>query len=155
MVGLNRSTWGYYRRLRDLGKTIDQQLQQHTLAKTIISLPGFGTILSAELLVYTNGMREYTSAAKLAGHAGLAPVRRDSGHIVDNLHRPQRYHRELRRVFWQSTLTAIRICPTSRTFYNRKKTEGKRHTQAVLALARRRVDVLWALIRDNTIYQAR
>ncbi|MER5493188.1 IS110 family transposase, partial [Streptomyces sp. NPDC002490] len=27
--------------------------------------------------------------------------------------------------------------------------EGKRHTQAVLALARRRVNVLWALIRDG------
>jgi hypothetical protein len=28
--------------------------------------------------------------------------------------------------------------------------EGKSHKQAVLALARRRLDVLWALIRDRT-----
>ncbi|MEE1806068.1 IS110 family transposase, partial [Streptomyces sp. BE133] len=31
--------------------------------------------------------------------------------------------------------------------------EGKRHTQAVLALARRRVNVLWALIRDGRCFQ--
>ncbi|MGW3661209.1 IS110 family transposase, partial [Streptomyces sp. NPDC005151] len=35
----------------------------------------------------------------------------------------------------------------------RKRAEGKRHTQAVLALARRRVNVLWALIRDGWCYQ--
>lgn len=31
--------------------------------------------------------------------------------------------------------------------------EGKRHTQAVLALARRRVNVLWALLRDGRCYE--
>lgn len=31
--------------------------------------------------------------------------------------------------------------------------EGKRHTQAVLALARRRVNVLWALLRDRRTYE--
>lgn len=43
--------------------------------------------------------------------------------------------------------------PNSRKFYDRKRAEGKRHTQAVLALARRRVNVLWALIRDRRSYQ--
>jgi hypothetical protein len=37
--------------------------------------------------------------------------------------------------------------------YDRKRAEGKRHVQAVLALARRRVNVLWALIRDRRCYQ--
>ncbi|MFE6941715.1 IS110 family transposase, partial [Streptomyces chartreusis] len=48
---------------------------------------------------------------------------------------------------------SIRTCEESRQFYNRKRAEGKRHTQAVLALARRRVNVLWALIRDGQCYQ--
>lgn len=48
-----------------------------------------------------------------------------------------------------SALTSVRYDPNSRTFYNRKRAEGKGHTQAVIALARRRVNVLWALIRDR------
>ncbi len=36
----------------------------------------------------------------------------------------------------------------------RKRAEGKRHTQAVLALARRRVNVLWSLLRDGRAYEA-
>ncbi|MEV5718749.1 IS110 family transposase, partial [Amycolatopsis mediterranei] len=37
----------------------------------------------------------------------------------------------------------------SRVFYLRKRSEGKRHTQALIALARRLVDVIWALLRDR------
>ena len=31
----------------------------------------------------------------------------------------------------------------------KKRAEGHKHIPAVIALARRRVDVLWALLRDN------
>lgn len=42
----------------------------------------------------------------------------------------------------------------SRPFYDRKRAEGKRQeTQAALALARRRVNVLWALVRDSRCYK--
>lgn len=51
-----------------------------------------------------------------------------------------------------SALTSVRYDPNSRAFYDRKRAEGKRHTQAVIALARRRVNVLWALIRDRRLY---
>ncbi|MEB3370012.1 IS110 family transposase [Saccharopolyspora sp. S2-29] len=71
---------------------------------------------------------------------GLAPVPRDSGRISGNLHRPRRYSRRLLRVFYTSSLVSIQHCTASRRYYRRKRAEGKRHTQAVLALARRRVD---------------
>jgi hypothetical protein len=43
----------------------------------------------------------------------------------------------------------------SRAFYDRKRREGKRHTQALIALARRRVDVEWAMLRDGTTFESR
>ena len=74
---------------------------------------------------------------------------RDSGRVRGNLHRPKRYHRGLRRVFYLAALSAITPRRPSRTFYQRKRAEGKRHIQALIALARRLIDVIWALIRDN------
>jgi hypothetical protein len=63
---------------------------------------------------------------------------------------PRRYNRMLNRVFFMSALISIQHCGDSRTFYDRKRAEGKKHNQAVLAsLARRRVNVLWALLRDH------
>jgi hypothetical protein len=44
--------------------------------------------------------------------------------------------------------------PESRAFYDRKRAEGKRHTQALIALARQRVNVVWAMLRDGTTFEA-
>lgn len=139
--------------ITDVDDQIAERFHQHPHAKVITSLPGIGPLLGAEFLAATGGdMAFFATPDRLAGFAGLAPAPRDSGRVRGNLHRPKRYHRGLQRVFYQSALTSIRSCPESRTFYERKRAEGKRHTQAVLALARRRVNVLWALLRDNRCY---
>lgn len=52
-------------------------------------------------------------------------------------------------------LTARRYdLAADRTRADRKRAEGKSHKQAILALARRRLDVLWALIRDQRQWTA-
>lgn len=43
----------------------------------------------------------------------------------------------------------------SRAYYDRERAEGKRHSQAVVALARRCVNVPWAMLRDGRPYQHR
>ncbi|WP_134670465.1 transposase, partial [Amycolatopsis sp. CFH S0078] len=96
----------------------------------------------------------FGSADRLAGFAGLAPAPRDSGRISGNLRRPRRFNRTLLRAFYLSALASLRACPASRTYYRRKRHEGKNHKQALLSLARRRVNVLWAMIRDGAHYQA-
>ena len=73
----------------------------------------------------------------------------DSGRVSGDLRRPRRYNRRLRRVFYMAALCSIRADGPSRTFYQRKRDEKQSHTQALLALARRLVDVLWALLRDG------
>lgn len=42
----------------------------------------------------------------------------------------------------------------NRDYYLKKRDHGRTHTQAVIALARRRIDVLWALLRDERTYTA-
>jgi hypothetical protein len=80
------------------------------------------------------------------------PVPKDSGRLTGNHHRPKRYHRPLRNVFYMMALSSLRTEGPSKVFYQRKRDENKVHTQALLALARRLVDVLWALLRDNRTY---
>ncbi|QIZ01332.1 IS110 family transposase [Streptomyces sp. S1D4-11] len=129
---------------------IEGRFREHRHAEVILSMPGMGPLLSAEFIAITGGdMDAFGTSDRLAGVAGLAPVPRDSGRISGNLHRPRRYSRRLLRVFCISAQVAARWCPVSRTFYERKRGEGKGHKQAILALARRRLNVLWALIRDN------
>ncbi|MCF1512403.1 IS110 family transposase [Streptomyces glomeratus] len=141
-------------KIAETDKLIEGRFREHELAEVIQSMPGIGAILGAELLVGIGGSLDaFPTPDRLAAFAGVTPAPRDSGKVIGNLHRPQRYHRRLQRVFYTSALVSIRFDPNSRKFYDRKRAEGKRHVQAVLALARRRVNVLWALIRDRRCYQ--
>ncbi|MFD3547066.1 IS110 family transposase [Streptomyces sp. NPDC058655] len=141
-------------KVTETDKLIEGQFREHELAEVILSMPGIGGTLGAEFLASVGGSLDaFPTPDRLAAFAGLAPAPRDSGQVSGNLRRPQRYQRRLQRVFYTSALLSIRSDPNSRRFYDRKRAEGKRHTQAVLALARRRVNVLWALIRDRRCYE--
>lgn len=138
----------------DTETMIEDRFRRHRHAEIILSMPGFGVTLDAEFLAATGGdMAAFDSVDRLAGISGLAPVPRDSGRISGNLKRPRRYDRRLLRACYLSAQIAIRTDPASRTYYDRKRSEGKTHTQAIIALARRRLNVLWAMLRDHAAYQ--
>lgn len=139
--------------LADLDALIGEKVTEHRHTLVLLSMPGFGPVLAAEFLGATGGdLTVFETADRFAGVAGLAPAPRDSGRITGNHHRPRRYDRRLLRVFYLSGLSALKSCPASRTYYDRKRTEGKTHIQAMLSLARRRLNVLWAMLRDGTTY---
>jgi hypothetical protein len=66
----------------------------------------------------------------------------------------RRYSRPLRRVPYLSAQTSMMREGPSRDYYLKKRAHGRTHQQAVIALARRRADVLWALLRENRAYAA-
>lgn len=62
-------------------------------------------------------------------------------------------YRGLSRAMYLAPLASLKSCPASKAFYQRKRTEGHGHKQAVIALARQRLNVLWAMLRDGAFYQ--
>lgn len=140
-------------RIKATDADIEGRFRRHRLAEVITSIPGIGFRLGAEFLAAVGDPTSIGSADQLAAWAGLAPVPRDSGKRTGRLQTPQRYSRRLRRVMYMSALTAVRCDPQSRAYYQRKRDEGKRPTQATICLARRRTNVLYALIRDNRTWQ--
>ena len=139
--------------LAKLDALISEKITEHQHTEVLLSMPGFGPVLVAEFLGATGGdLTVFQSADRFAGVVGLAPAPRDSGKISGNHHRPRRYDRRLLRVFYLSSLSALKSCPASRGYYDRKRLEGKSHIQATLSLARRRLNVIWAMLRDGTTY---
>jgi transposase len=140
-------------RIKTTDADIEGRFHRHPLAAVITSMPGMGFRLGAEFLAAVGDPALIGSADQLAAWAGLAPVSKDSGKRTGRMHTPKRYSRRLRRVMYMSALTAIRCDPTSKTYYQRKRDEGKRAIPATMCLARRRTNVLYALIRDNRTWQ--
>lgn len=141
-------------RISDLTERVTTTFRSHPQAEIIESLPGMGPILGAELIAAAGDLNGYPDAGRLASAAGLVPVPRDSGRRTGNLHRPTRYSRKLRRVFYLSAAASMMREGPNRDFYLKKRAQGLKHVQALIALARRRVDVLWALLRDNRVFQS-
>jgi transposase len=138
-------------RLIELDRELEALLKRHPDAALIRSLPGMGAVLTAELIAEAGVLARFRSADALASAAGMAPVLRQSGR-TRFLRRPNGGNKGLKRVFYQSAFCSLGH-PDSRAFYERKRREGKRHHQAVIALARRRINVLWAVIHSRTPFQ--
>jgi transposase len=145
--------------LKERIESIDEELEKRFFARPeariLTSLPGMGLILGAEFLVAVGDICAFESADRLAAYAGLVPASRDSGKRTGQSRRMRGGNKTLKRVFYQSAFASLRSAPESRAFYDRKRAEGKRHTQALIALARRRVNVLWAMLRDGTTFETR
>ena len=142
-------------RLERLDEDLARRFFSRPEARVLSSFPGIGPILGAEFLVAVGDVSAFGSADRLAAYAGLVPTAHDSGKRVGNHRKGRGGNKVLKRVFYQSAFSSMRAVPESRTFYDRKRAEGKRHTQAVIALARRRVNVLWAMLRDGTTFESR
>ena len=127
---------------------------EHPDAALVRSLPGMGAVLAAEFLAAAGGCNRFATGDQLASAAGLAPALQQSGK-VRYLQRATGGDRTLKRVFYQSAFCALQRDPASRAYYDRKRREGKTHHQAVIALARRRVNVLHAMLRTRQPYLAR
>jgi transposase len=105
----------------------------------------------AEFLAAVGDLASFASADHLAANGGQVPVPNDSGKRTGRLHRPQRYPRGLRHVFYLAALTSIRCCPVSGAYYQYKRSQRKGSKTALIALARR-LNV-WAMLCDRRPYQ--
>jgi transposase len=140
-------------KLTALDERIGEVLDRHPDAALIASLPGMGAALTAELLAEAGGLDRFPTADRLAAAAGLAPILRQSGR-ARSTRRATGGNKALKRVFYQSAFCALNTDPASKAYYARKRAEGKRHHQALICLARRRVDVLHAVLRTRQPYRA-
>jgi transposase len=139
------------RRQRDeIAEKVEQMVDAHPLSAVLTSMPGVGFRTAAGILTEVTG-KHFPSAAHLAAYAGLAPVSRRSGISIRGEQESRRGNKRLKRVLYLSAFSSLRD-PVSRTYYDRKRAERKSHKQALIALARRRSDVLYAMLRDATPY---
>jgi transposase len=136
-----------------LEKEIEQAFFGLPEASIVKSLPGIGPRLGATILIEIGDIRQFRTSAQLAAYAGLGPAPHESGTSIRGTRAARFGNHRLKNAFFLAAFSSLKH-PPSRTYYDRKRAQGKRHSQAVLCLARRRVDVLHAMLTTGTLYQA-
>ncbi|MFI1391356.1 transposase, partial [Streptomyces griseoaurantiacus] len=120
----------------------------------LTSMPGVDVRTAALLLVTVGDGTSFPSAARLASYAGLAPTTKSSGTSIHGEHAPRGGgNRLLRRAMFLSTFACMNADPASRAYYDKQRAPGNTRTQALLRLARQRIGVLFAVLRDGTFHK--
>jgi transposase len=130
---------------------VEAIVEAHPLHPVLNSIPAVGIRTEARILTEIVG-KDFASAGHLASYAGLSPVTWRSGSSIRGDHSSRRGNKVLKRALFLSAFAALKD-PPSRAYYDRKRAQGKKHNQALIALARRRCDVIYAMLRDGTLYE--
>lgn len=119
-------------------------------APQLLELPGCGTLTAAKLLAETAGVARFSSDAKLARLAGVAPIPASSGARTRlRLHRGG--NRQLNCALHRIAVTQGRMHPPAREFLARKRAEGKSNREALRCLKRHLARRVWRLLVDSEI----
>lgn len=140
-------------RRAELAKQVEKVFLQHPLAKVLVSLVGFGPRTGARTLAEIGDPHRFADGGRLAAYAGLAPVDRRSGRSLNNTSRARAGNHRLKNALFIAAFVAARHDPTARAYYLRKRAEGKKHNAAITCLARRRCDLILAMLKTSTPYQ--
>ncbi|WP_434091587.1 transposase [Streptomyces anulatus] len=131
---------------------IEELQEAHPLSKVLTSIPGIDVRIGARILIEVGDGSTFPTAGHLAAYAGLAP--RPGARAPRSAAKPSRRgNKQLKRTYFLSAFAALGDS-ASRAYCDKKIAQGKHHTQDLLCPARRRADVLFAMLRDGTFHSS-
>ena len=134
------------RRAAELERQIASLVDDY--APQLLELPGCGSLTAAKIIAEVAGAKRFSSDAKLARLAGVAPIPASSGKT--SRHRLDRGgNRQLNCAFHRIAVTQGRVHPPAREFLARKQAEGKGRMEALRCLKRHLVRAVWNALRAS------
>jgi transposase len=138
-------------RCRSLNRSIgelDRELhgRTRTIAPRLLALPGCGALSAAKLLCEIGPIDRFRTDAKLARHAGVAPLDASSG--KRRRHRLDRGgNRQLNCALHRIAITQGRVHAPARAYLERKQTEGKSRREAIRCLKRQLARTVYSTLK--------
>lgn len=124
----------------------------HPQANVIRSLPGLANVLGPRLLgEFGDDPNRFASARARRSYGGMAPITRASGKRTVVTARIVR-NRHLADALFLWAFAAISASPGARAYYDRRRTHGDTHNQALRSLANRFVGVLHGCLASGELY---
>lgn len=120
---------------------------------SLTTIPGIGPVTGAVVLSEIGDITKFSSSAKLAAFAGIDPTVVQSGEFTGtHNHMSKRGSPYLRRAIWQAATVAIHYDPVLKTFFEKKRSEGKPYMNAIGHVTRKLTSIIYAVMRDNKPY---
>jgi len=142
-------------------KEVDNELEQmyHAMSCTLATIPGVNITTAVKILSEIGDINRFPNSAKLAQFAGIAPIKLSSaGKGKDKA--SKQGNRRLQATLFFLAIQMIQIStkgkarnPIFRDYYDRKLVEGKNAKQVLICIARRMVNIIYGMLKNQTEYR--
>lgn len=124
--------------------------EKKELLKTI---PGIGDISACVLLTETNEFSTFTDPKQVAAYAGISPCQHESGSSIHKKIKISKVgNSKIRSTLYLSSLSCIRANNTFKRFYERLREKGKPAKVALIAVARKLLHIIFAIIKSGKAF---
>ena len=128
-----------------------QQIPQH-----ITSIPGIGPVTGAAILSEIGDIQRFESADKLVAYAGIDATVYQTGQFeASEAHMSKRGSPYLRHALWCAATAAILHDPSLKSYYQKKRDEGKHHGTALGAVCRKLLGRIFVVLKEQRAYVIR
>jgi transposase len=135
---------------------IDEQIrrigEKDQDVRLLRSFPGIDYLTASTLLGEIGDIERFENEGRLSSYCGVSPVMWQSGTSKIKAKRRKRFSRRLKGTLYFISLSQIRINPESRQYYWRKRREGKSHWQAMNALSRQLIKIIYYMLKNKEPY---
>jgi len=133
---------------------IGKELKNNHLMDILITLPGFGKVLSAIAALEIDNINRFRTPAKFASYSALIPSTFASGGKVYHGDLIPNGNRWLKYVFIEASWVSIRTSVYCRFYFERMK-DRKNSNVAIVAIARRLYEIAYRCLKEKRAYEER
>jgi transposase len=134
-----------------LDKELEETGQKSAEVMQLKSIMGVGTKLSSRLMGEIGDIKRFDRESQLAVYCGIACIDDDSGKSKKTK-AVYKANRICKATMIDIAGCTIRYVPESKTYYDKKRAEGKDHNHALRCLARQLIKVIFKMLTENREY---
>ncbi|RDC62035.1 hypothetical protein AHMF7616_00625 [Adhaeribacter pallidiroseus] len=116
------------------------------------SIPGVSFLSAATVVGETCGFNEITSAKQLTCYAGYDVVLKESGNFRGSTKISKKGNKHIRSILHMPSMTAVRVNPTLKVFYQRLKPKKVKSIVALGAVQRKLLLLMYSLYKKDEFY---
>ncbi len=145
--------------IKSYDKFIDQveaEMERHLdlipYSRPILSIKGIGPVTAAGLIGEVGDFTKFSTISEILKLAGLDLYEVSSGKHRGKLRISKRGRSLMRKLLYFASLSAVRKGGVMHAWYQRALGRGMKKTKALVAVSRKLLGIIFALVRDHSVY---
>ena len=139
-------------KIKALKAKIKELAKDSKIAKLLLSIPGFGTICTAELAGEIGTIERFSKEGSLALYLGMSTLDNSSGKYQGSK-QPKHVNTRAKAAMMVAIDRHRKYVPESQRYYEKKRSEGKKHNQAIRALGRHLSRIIYKMLTEGRAYE--